>query len=463
MKLRLQLITALTFLLPTLVSANVIGTDASNFSTITSGLDFITVQSSETLEPGLLNLGLFGNYAKNSLSYLEGATSDGRRLEDSIYTSDLNFGLGLAKNWDMGISAPFLLGATDNSLDAREIRLINNGITEVRANTKFRLVGDQTGGVAVIASVNFGLIRSNPYTGENAGPTYNFELAGDTTINDSVALGLNVGYRLRSPGTRIPRFPVDPYGNQYIASIAGSYLIPETDVKFISEVFGSLPVSKTNKNTDNSQTTLEYLGGIKYDATSAVALHLGAGTRLINGTASPDLRIYLGINWVLGPFWGNEHEESFRKVKAPTYVASRWEEPEVEFEDFENDFLPDADEVAIYLPSDILFAFNSDRLIEKASGSRFALDKLAKQLQAQPKFIRVVIEGYTDSIGSGKYNRDLSMRRAANIKKYLVNKGISERRLTPIGYGESRPIADNGNYQGRKKNRRVEFKLYKKH
>ena len=71
----------------------------------------------------------------------------------------------------------------------------------------------------------------------------------------------------------------------------------------------------------------------------------------------------------------------------------------------------------------------------------------------------VVIEGYTCSIGTEAYNADLSLRRATSVKEYLVEKGIVSDRLTVKGYGEERPIADNTSIEGRKKNRRVEFKV----
>ena len=47
--------------------ANVVGIDAQNFNPTSNGIDFVTVQSSETLEPGIVNLGLFFNYAINTL------------------------------------------------------------------------------------------------------------------------------------------------------------------------------------------------------------------------------------------------------------------------------------------------------------------------------------------------------------------------------------------------------------
>ena len=54
---------------------------------------------------------------------------------------------------------------------------------------------------------------------------------------------------------------------------------------------------------------------------------------------------------------------------------------------------------------------------------------------------------------------DLSNRRAASVKAYLVSKGIAESRLTSTGYGETKPVADNKTAAGRAENRRVEMTL----
>ncbi len=66
------------------------------------------------------------------------------------------------------------------------------------------------------------------------------------------------------------------------------------------------------------------------------------------------------------------------------------------------------------------------------------------------------IEGHTCSIGTSAYNMDLSRRRAESVKAYMVkNFGIDPARLTTVGYGEEKPIADNNTRAGRMKNRRV--------
>jgi len=69
----------------------------------------------------------------------------------------------------------------------------------------------------------------------------------------------------------------------------------------------------------------------------------------------------------------------------------------------------------------------------------------------------VVVEGHTDNVGSEEYNQTLSEHRAENVMNFLIEQGVSESRLSAIGYGLSRPIADNETKEGRAKNRRVDL------
>jgi OOP family OmpA-OmpF porin len=71
----------------------------------------------------------------------------------------------------------------------------------------------------------------------------------------------------------------------------------------------------------------------------------------------------------------------------------------------------------------------------------------------------IEIGGHTDSDGSEAYNKRLSQSRASAVKSYLTNKGMSENRLTAVGYGELDPVANNGTKEGKAKNRRIEFKV----
>ena len=91
-------------------------------------------------------------------------------------------------------------------------------------------------------------------------------------------------------------------------------------------------------------------------------------------------------------------------------------------------------------------------------GSEFNLDAMASRLISQP-FMRMQVVAHTDSKGSEKYNQKLSERRAKEVRRYLLAKGVKRRQLLILGAGESRPIASNQAAKGRAKNRRVEYKL----
>ena len=71
------------------------------------------------------------------------------------------------------------------------------------------------------------------------------------------------------------------------------------------------------------------------------------------------------------------------------------------------------------------------------------------------------VDGHTDSVGSAASNQRLSESRAASVKAFLINRGISSGRLSSTGYGEASPIASNATKGGRQLNRRVEINLVK--
>ena len=86
------------------------------------------------------------------------------------------------------------------------------------------------------------------------------------------------------------------------------------------------------------------------------------------------------------------------------------------------------------------------------------LDKLAEIASNCPD-AKIRIEGHTDARGGKRMNLKLSRARADSVVDYLVGKGVGRERLSAVGYGESRPIADNSTAAGRAKNRRIEFKV----
>ncbi len=73
--------------------------------------------------------------------------------------------------------------------------------------------------------------------------------------------------------------------------------------------------------------------------------------------------------------------------------------------------------------------------------------------------VRLEVQGHTDDVGDDARNLDLSQRRAEAVVRWFTSHGVESGRLTAMGYGETRPVDDNGTDAGRAENRRVEFKL----
>jgi outer membrane protein OmpA-like peptidoglycan-associated protein len=100
------------------------------------------------------------------------------------------------------------------------------------------------------------------------------------------------------------------------------------------------------------------------------------------------------------------------------------------------------------------FAVDRDVIL---AASAPLLAEVAGVLEAHPELTAVEVRGHTDSVGDDAHNMDLSQRRAASIRAWLLAHGIDGARVTARGYGETQPIADNGTAAGRAGNRRVEF------
>ncbi|MFZ2958177.1 MAG: OmpA family protein [Candidatus Ozemobacteraceae bacterium] len=84
------------------------------------------------------------------------------------------------------------------------------------------------------------------------------------------------------------------------------------------------------------------------------------------------------------------------------------------------------------------------------------LEEVQKLLQMVPG-LKLSIEGHTSTDGGLAYNQTLSEKRAGSVSEWLITHGVSSSRLNSIGYGQTRPIADNDTSAGRIKNRRVEL------
>lgn len=111
--------------------------------------------------------------------------------------------------------------------------------------------------------------------------------------------------------------------------------------------------------------------------------------------------------------------------------------------------------IILNMPSNITFPVDGDQI---QPGFVNTLNSVGLVLQRYNQTL-VNVAGHTDSTGGDAYNLALSQRRAQAVSGYLSSRGVNPQRFFTVGYGEQRPIADNGSEAGRAQNRRVEIEL----
>lgn len=102
---------------------------------------------------------------------------------------------------------------------------------------------------------------------------------------------------------------------------------------------------------------------------------------------------------------------------------------------------------------DVLFEFGKSTM--RTEGMK-SMDDLARFLQEYPER-NIMIEGFTDNIGSEAFNMTLSRNRANSVKSEMMNRNIAESRIRTSGFGFRHPVASNDTEAGRQQNRRVEI------
>ncbi|MFK3790873.1 MULTISPECIES: OmpA family protein [Pseudomonas] len=238
----------------------------------------------------------------------------------------------------------------------------------------------------------------------------------------------------------------DGTGNQKIkgdtASLLATYHFGQAGVDslrpYVSGGFGHQ--SRSNVEADGhsgrDKTTQAIIGtGVKYYFTDNLFARAGveADYGMDNGKWDYAALVGLGVN-----FGGNAG-----KVAPAPVAPAPAPEPAPE--------APVAEVVRVEL--DVKFDF--DKSVVKPN-SYADIKNLADFMKQYPQ-TTTVVEGHTDSVGPDAYNQKLSERRANAVKQVLVNQyGVGAERVQSVGYGESRPVADNATEAGRAVNRRVE-------
>lgn len=130
-----------------------------------------------------------------------------------------------------------------------------------------------------------------------------------------------------------------------------------------------------------------------------------------------------------------------------------------EYAEIERDlYLEPLDTGRVVKLNNVFFEYDETDLLPESYPE---LQRVVDLLDDNPT-LRIELAGHTDADGSDAYNLRLSQARINSVRDYLLSKEIKANRLTAVGYGERKPVADNSTEEGKALNRRVEFKIIAK-
>ena len=422
------------------VSANIIASDHQNFNGAPSSKDYITVQSAKTLGSGGLSLGIFFDQSTNTLPYFYDSENpdsldDESELKSEVVGGDFLAAIGITDVWDIYISTPSVIDQKTYS-DKPRGQFQDTGNLGLRLGTKLSLLSSQYLSLASSLDAYIDRTEDNPIAGPSGRTSYAAQIIPEVHLG-IVDISMNLGYRWKptynDETETDDSIPVSPTGNQTIGSI-GLNIQATENLSLTPEIYGASSNEDFSENSTRLSEIIEGIVGVQYGFTENFKGSIGAGSEINHSISSPDMRYFAGIRWT----------SNHKKSPSPKIIKTVTKESH-------------PDETIIV--SDILFKFNSSE-IERSRAFR-ELAKVAQAIKPPNKLKRIVIEGHTCSIGKKAYNNQLSRRRAESIRQFLIKYyKVPAYKSLALGKGENHPIATNRTSIGRKKNRRVEFKIY---
>lgn len=411
--------------------AKVKNADVINFNPATDGGKYMTVHQSKTLSQWGFNVGMYTNYAYEPLEYADPAGRRRRGIVDDLLTADFQAAIGWTDWFTMGINFPLIIWETfynPNVLAAttqKQSFWAKPG--DLRVEMKFRLldIDKYHIGLAVVPFFYLPTGKSSTFLG-NGMWSPGGKVVVDGNIKDRVFLSLNAGYR-NYQETRYDVNNADAVIDDTMELGLGVNVRITDSWAMLGEVYSETMLS--NIYGSELQSPTEFLVGGRWTpqkTAKGLGVTLAGGRGITRGIGSPDIRIVAGVNY---------RRDYVPPPPPPVAVEVKAEEK-------------------IVITQKIHFEF--DRATIRPI-SYPILNDVADLLTRNPQIHHIRIEGHTDWIGSDAYNMRLSQNRADSVRTYLINKGIEPGRLVAVGYGETRPIADNNTVLGRAKNRRVEF------
>lgn len=418
--------------------------DMSIFDPPTDGGRFVNLHDSETLLRGRWNVGFFLDYGHKPLTLRfttvgPPVTSARFDVVASQLTGTFVGGIGITDWWGVGVGVPVTFWEKYYDPNVQFAAALAGtpgagaqnkaGLGDLRVESKFQLldIDKYNIGVAIIPHIFMPTGRKGTFiSGERWTPGATLAVEGN--IKDRTWLGLNLRYDYVKGAPQYFAGNPDAIVDDTLRIGLGARVKINDEWAALGEAVSETVGKNAWKLSTQSPTELS--AGVQYTPQKNPAMRgfgftMMGGGGVTRGVGAAQAHVVLGVTY-----------------PTPKIVKLEKPAPKVKIVD------------KIVITQMIHFAFNSSEI---RAVSFPILDDVVSLLRDNPQIHLVQVEGHTDWIGSDEYNLRLSQRRAQSVVNYLVGKGIAGSRLSPKGFGEARPIADNNTDEGRARNRRTEF------
>ena len=400
------------------------------FNPAPDGGKYVNVEESNTLKQWKFNVGISFDYAFEPLEFatVEGARRRG--IIDDIFEANAFAAVAFTDWLTLGANFPLVIEQTfwDPLVPAEEVQQkINKGLLgDARVEMKFRILDIERFhfGISVVPFIYIPTGNTTCFVGTGTWSPGGM-LVLDGNIKNRLFLSLNAGYRMyQYTPYLVNELNPNAFVDDSIILNLGAHVRLSSSWAILGEVISESVISGFWKN--QPQNPAEFALGMRYTSHNprGLTFTFTGGGGITNGVGTPNYRVLFAVNY-----------RRPQKLPPPTPVEVVVEEK-------------------IAITERIHFEFDKANI---RPVSYPILDDVILLLQKNQQINLVRIEGHTDWIGSDEYNLKLSQRRANAVRDYLSTYGISPDRLIAVGYGESRPIADNNTVEGRARNRRIEF------
>jgi outer membrane protein OmpA-like peptidoglycan-associated protein len=426
----------------------------NNFKTAPSVNDYYTTMNPRTLGHLDFNGQIMLNYSHKPLRIIRKSTGE---TVDTVLrfrmNLDIALALGLYDVFELGFVVPTSAGQGAGNLAPLGTKLNNHDFQladfkDLRIIPKFNL-----GSVNLSEStfLRFGL--AFPITaptgdrerllGEN-GPTVAPTLLAGLD-HKYFSLGLNVGVLARHNQDHSFRNQTINSSDEFLYGVGLNVPLVEDfgwlhKLDLIGDIWGSVQFAQQDKE----EVSLEAMGGLRAHLKHGIVANVAAGGGLTKGYGVPEYRVMWGVGWEFD--WQKSKpcptcdkpkpcppsKTVVKPVPVPVIVEKTLVIPPVYFDTDKHNLRPDALKT---------------------------LKQTVKLLKENMWVKRVRLEGHCDHRMPHKYNDKLALRRVNTVKKYLVDNGISVKRLEARGYGERQRVDTTQKEPGMQKNRRVEFHI----